>query len=101
MDSTSEKTPYRELNEAGNQVKISEADTEEGIKLWKQSLVGRVITRKQVNKNAMQDAFKGIWENPKGFRVVEIKPCICQLYFGKEDGLNIVLKEAHESQWLI
>lgn len=72
-------------------VKINEQDTIEGVKVCEKSIVGRVLTRKPVNKEALEAAFGSIWENPSGFRVEEIRPRIFQVFFEKEDDLQRVL----------
>lgn len=66
--------------------------------------MGRVFTRKPVNKGALEAAFNNIWERPEGFKVEEIKPRIFQFFFDRELDVERVLEGGpwlFRNAWLI
>lgn len=91
MDSAGNTIEIFKATEDEDPVKICEHDRVEGVSRCEKSLVGRVLTRKPVNKGASEAAFGSIWENPSGFRVEEIRPRIFQFFFEKESDLERIL----------
>ncbi|MED6155736.1 hypothetical protein PIB30_007601 [Stylosanthes scabra] len=72
-------------------------DVIEGVKGCNTSLIGRLLTDKNIIVAWIQSAMHNVWRKPEGMRVVEIKPKIYQIFFDKEQDLDRVLKG---SPWL-
>lgn len=53
--------------------------------------IGEVLTKKNINRGATEVSFTNIWDNPKGFKVEELRPRPFQFFFRKEEDLQRVL----------
>ncbi|MED6124601.1 hypothetical protein PIB30_060463, partial [Stylosanthes scabra] len=73
-------------------IEYEENDVAEGIQKCKYSIVGKLITTKEINPIWVQSAMGNIWRKPKGFSMVEIKPKLYQFYVEKEADMRRILK---------
>ncbi|KAJ1382464.1 hypothetical protein SESBI_44241 [Sesbania bispinosa] len=69
-----------------------EENVSEGIESCTRSLVGKIITQKQIHVNSLHNALSGIWCNPKGFRMEETAPKSFQFFFEEEGEAQRILK---------
>ncbi|MED6132864.1 hypothetical protein PIB30_118942 [Stylosanthes scabra] len=69
-----------------------EDDIDEGIKKCTYSIVGKLITDKQINPIWIQNAMSNIWKKPQGFHMKEIQPKLYQFFFDKETDMRRALK---------
>lgn len=81
-----------------------EKDIEGGLEGCATSLIGRIITNKQINKRPLEQALKGIWNQPSGFRIEELEPKTFQFFFDNEQVMLNILNRGpwlFRSSWLI
>ncbi|XP_072066984.1 uncharacterized protein [Arachis hypogaea] len=69
-----------------------EEDISEGIKECQISIIGRLVTNKNINVAWIQTAMYNIWKKPEGFRVTEVKPKTYQFFFKNEADRDRVLR---------
>jgi hypothetical protein len=65
---------------------------EEGIKQCTNSLLGKLLTTKQIPKQVLYSSLKGIWCNPTGFKITELEDNLFQFSFKKERTITRILK---------
>ena len=104
MESTKEERGF--LKEGGPNVQkengseedkvllFDEQDVAEGIGACNHGLIGRVMTKKPINRNCIHMALRNNWSNPNGFKVVEIRENTFQFFFDEEVDILRVLKVA-------
>ncbi|KAJ1429806.1 hypothetical protein SESBI_08213 [Sesbania bispinosa] len=79
-------------------------DVNEGISTCSRSLVGKIITEKPIHTNSLQNALAGIWCNPRGFKIEEIKNKTFQFFFNEGRDAERVLKGnswLFRNSWLV
>lgn len=69
-------------------IMYEEQDIEDGIKLCETNLVGSVMTKKTVDRYAIEAAFLNILDKQAGFKVEEIEPSLFQFCFQKKKGME-------------
>ncbi|KAJ1414091.1 hypothetical protein SESBI_19172, partial [Sesbania bispinosa] len=67
----------------------------EGVEACTRSLVGKILTEKPIHMNNLQSALAGIWCNPRGFKVEEVKAKTFQFFFEKRWTLRASLMGVH------
>ncbi|MED6139000.1 hypothetical protein PIB30_079793 [Stylosanthes scabra] len=81
-----------------------ERDIAEGVKKCKDSIVGKLITEKNINPNWIHNAMYNIWRKPEGFQLKEVQDKLYQFFFEKESDMKRVLKGSpwiFRNSWLI
>ncbi|RYQ93102.1 hypothetical protein Ahy_B09g099366 [Arachis hypogaea] len=73
-------------------LEYEEEDIEEGVEKCNHSLVGKLVTDKNINPTWVQTAMFNIWRRPENFKMVEIRPKLFQFFFHKEIDTGRVLK---------
>ncbi|MED6169774.1 hypothetical protein PIB30_024431 [Stylosanthes scabra] len=73
-------------------VEYEENEVAEGIQKCKYSVVGKLITTKEINPVWVQSAMGNIWRKPKGFNMVEIQPKLYQFFVERETDMKRILK---------
>ncbi|KAJ1421780.1 Zinc knuckle CX2CX4HX4C [Sesbania bispinosa] len=94
-DTPEEDTPH---------IIYDDEDINEAIHACSHSLVGRIITKKPIHTNSLQNALVGIWCNPKGLKIEEIQDKTFQIFFEEERDADRVLKGSpwlFRNSWLI
>ncbi|KAJ1377366.1 hypothetical protein SESBI_48955 [Sesbania bispinosa] len=69
-----------------------EEDIMEGLEQCSHSLVGVFLTEKPIHANSLQNALAGIWCNPKGLKVEEIREKKFQFRFDEVRDAERVLR---------
>ncbi|RYR08458.1 hypothetical protein Ahy_B05g076156 [Arachis hypogaea] len=75
----------QEHDEEATLVVYDEDDILESVQACENSIIGKLVTNKNINVTWIQKALSNIWRKPAGFRVIEVQP--------KETDLNWGLKE--------
>ncbi|KAF7807159.1 cysteine desulfurase mitochondrial-like [Senna tora] len=68
------------------------------------TLMGKIVSTKAVNKGAMENAFKNIWNQPVGFKVEEVGQNSFLLHFAKEKDMDKALENGpwiFRNRWMI
>ncbi|MED6165452.1 hypothetical protein PIB30_099670 [Stylosanthes scabra] len=84
---TDEDTAFNVTVDEDEIITFGEEEVSEGLKECQTSIIGKLITNKNINPMWIQSAMANIWGNPEGFRVKEIKPKIYQFFFKKQTDL--------------
>lgn len=81
----------RNYAKSNKTLNYEDQDIAYGIRACETSLLGRVLTKKTVNRYAIEVAFANIWDKPAGFKVEEVELKLFQFVFqNKEDILRIL-----------
>ncbi|KAF7821278.1 putative ribonuclease H-like domain, reverse transcriptase zinc-binding domain-containing protein [Senna tora] len=85
-------------------VLIDEEDVANGIENHQQVLMGKLISEKLVNRGAMENAFRNIWGQPRGFKVEETGHNLFLFHLKDQDAMNRVLEGgswSFRNRWLV
>ncbi|KEH21490.1 DUF4283 domain protein [Medicago truncatula] len=64
----------------------------EDIKQCTNSIIGKLLTTKQISKQVLYNSLMGIWCNPNGFKITELENNLYQLSFERESDIKRILK---------
>ncbi|KAJ1403686.1 Zinc knuckle CX2CX4HX4C [Sesbania bispinosa] len=59
-------------NKAPDPIVFEEEDIQEGLEECGNSVVGKLTTEKSIHVNSLSNAFNSIWNEPKGFKVIDL-----------------------------
>ncbi|KAJ1414343.1 Zinc knuckle CX2CX4HX4C [Sesbania bispinosa] len=71
---------------------FTEEDVSDGVSRCLKSLVCKIISKKPVHTNSLQNALSGIWCSPSGFKVEELGTKLFQFFFDKESDMDRILR---------
>ncbi|KAF7832615.1 cysteine desulfurase mitochondrial-like [Senna tora] len=72
-------------------VVYDEDDVKNGVEACRPTLMGKLLNAKPVNKQALENAFRNIWSQPKGFKVEETERNTFLFHFAEEYEMTKVL----------
>jgi hypothetical protein len=64
----------------------------EGIKQCQNSIIGKLLSPKQIPKQVLHSSLMGIWCSPASFKITELENNMFQFFFEKEADITRVLK---------
>lgn len=75
-----------------------EDHVQDNIKLCNNSLIGKILTEKQLSTQILYSTLNGIWNNPKGLKINELEENKYQIQLEKEEDLTTIQKG---NPWII
>lgn len=64
----------------------------EGIKQCQNSILGKILSPKQIPKQVLHSSLMGIWCSPAGFKITELENNLYQFSFEKEKDITRIFK---------
>lgn len=93
MDTLEDKWKYLTLIEVeGEEITINEQEIAAEIKIGENSIIGRVLIERSVNKDVSRNEMLRAWKLTKSFNIVEIKPNLYIFSFENREDKEKVIK---------
>ncbi|KAF7802785.1 cysteine desulfurase mitochondrial-like [Senna tora] len=94
--------------DAGNNeeilVLIDEEDVANRVEKFRRVLIGKLISTKQANMGALENAFRNIWGQPRGFKGEKIGHNLFLFHFNDEEAMNRAMEGgpwSFRNRWLV
>ncbi|KAI4304990.1 hypothetical protein L6164_028382 [Bauhinia variegata] len=71
---------------------LCEKDVSTGLEACQHSLVGKVISERQVPLGVFRNVKQAVWGEPEGVKIIEFAPRIFHIFFSIEADLRRVLR---------
>ncbi|KAF7802792.1 cysteine desulfurase mitochondrial-like [Senna tora] len=85
-------------------VLIDEEDVANGVEKFRRVLIGKLISTKQANLGALENAFRNIWRQPRGFKGEKTGHNLFLFHFNDEEAMNREMEGgpwSFRNRWLV